>query len=771
MANAGGKLELKHREVTDDYVEEDYRDVLQEVPRVLSPHLHETTHLEQRLRSDGEPYLSADQRSNVSASAFTPPGSPFVASRQETLFPATEPSNMPQETILPLEPHDPALVCPLHGQACFQQSSFRQRALSLAIEFEHLEARYQAVIKGNEEAMQGNSTSLGVLGTDKHASRVSRPPAERAVTENRSVNSVGSRLVEGDDAPGLFFTRIKKADEGYITAEELFAVLKLKHYFRVTLEELKQLILQTNSSVVEDGRETYPQRPGALSESGFRHLLTCRTIEKDLSGVSLAAVVYVQAALVELCEDDAIARFMRLSLHDIVKNTERRYMWVIGEAVIAFAISLNGIFIGVSADITWEGFDWAELFFLGLFSLEVAFKLVSQGVRTYFWGPDYSWNLFDFAVVVCGILGAMWSLAQPSKADDVEEPSVVRVLRLARVVRLVRVLRFRVFRELQLMITGIIAGLRTLFWAMVLLFVGMFALGVMLRQTAGTKVATMPSDSCRVRGTCTDRELSTEHVAENNASLFKTVPCAMFTVFRCLTGDCSSVDGTPLSVHLYRMYGGYFLVSYWAVSIFVTFGLFNLVMAIFVDSVMEAAQQKRENLQRDQSIRMAQALRKFVRKICNTSEDDPSETVRENCLDRIRNFCGIGQLEQPMQFMPSCRNMTITREQFEEVIMRPDISGMLDDMDVNVFDRMDLFDILDADGSGEVDMVEILGGMMKLRGGADKSDIVALLLRVRALQKFVVDLGGKLLGQRKLAMIGANDLPPVRALRSFGSCK
>merc|ERR1712226_1308631 len=74
---------------------------------------------------------------------------------------------------------------------------------------------------------------------------------------------------------------------------------------------------------------------------------------------------------------------------------------------------------------------------------------------------------------------------------------------------------------------------------------------------------------------------------------------------------------------------------------------------------------------------------------------------------------------------------------FNLVICHKEVLALLDDLEVHV-DHMELFDVLDADGNNEVDTTEFISGILKLRsGGADKSDMVAAILGIRALQTSV----------------------------------
>lgn len=72
---------------------------------------------------------------------------------------------------------------------------------------------------------------------------------------------------------------------------------------------------------------------------------------------------------------------------------------------------------------------------------------------------------------------------------------------------------------------------------------------------------------------------------------------------------------------------------------------------------------------------------------------------------------------------------------FSEVIEDPEGQAILDDLDLAVADLADLFDVIDADGNGTVDVAELVAGLLKVRGPTVKSDMVASRLAVRSMQK------------------------------------
>merc|ERR1719362_1618956 len=76
----------------------------------------------------------------------------------------------------------------------------------------------------------------------------------------------------------------------------------------------------------------------------------------------------------------------------------------------------------------------------------------------------------------------------------------------------------------------------------------------------------------------------------------------------------------------------------------------------------------------------------------------------------------------------------------------PAVLDHMDSLDLNPADRVNIFDILDADGSGSLEVRELITGVLRVRGEARKSDTVAALLAVRAVQDMLRRMEDKLSG-------------------------
>merc|ERR1712228_646253 len=113
-----------------------------------------------------------------------------------------------------------------------------------------------------------------------------------------------------------------------------------------------------------------------------------------------------------------------------------------------------------------------------------------------------------------------------------------------------------------------------------------------MRQTLGSWCV---GDEEEVYDFCSD------HLQEHSKRLFSTVPRAYFTVFRCLTEGCASVDGTPLLVHVMESsWTGTFLSCfYFIVYICVVLGVFNIITGILVEKTIASAKLGQKILEED----------------------------------------------------------------------------------------------------------------------------------------------------------------------------
>merc|ERR1712187_550271 len=74
---------------------------------------------------------------------------------------------------------------------------------------------------------------------------------------------------------------------------------------------------------------------------------------------------------------------------------------------------------------------------------------------------------------------------------------------------------------------------------------------------------------------------------------------------------------------------------------------------------------------------------------------------------------------------------------FAHVLANPRVVEALDNLDIHPNDHKRLFDVLDPDRDGFIHIIDLVTGLMRLRGEARRSDIVCVDLMVRSLIKTV----------------------------------
>lgn len=445
------------------------------------------------------------------------------------------------------------------------------------------------------------------------------------------------------------------------------------------------------------------------------------------------------------------------------------------DPIIGLVIILNAVVIFISTDVepTSEVWTWLEVTFTVVFFGELIIKLGGQGCGRFFEGHDRYWNIFDCIVVVIAALDLLFLLL--GSLVTLRNFTIVRLLRFARLTKLVRVLKLKMFKELTLMVNGIIAGFRVLVWAIVFLGFILFSLGVVLTQTIGQESTDLwPSYCEKLDGVYAERRCSSaQHLQQHHKELFGNVFRSMFTVFRCFTDGCSSVDGTPLVPYFYNLYGTSIVMIYMVVMLFVIFGLFNLIMAIFVENTIDNA--KRNEVRRRQAkhrehLRVAQKLQQLIILLCtgeaagqtgemdsmaSTGISEGSKDVNgrwEAFKDYLRRFLTTRNVRDsdPGQPTPddtveaqsgSARagsanlSLQVTQAAFEKMLQKQEVQVLLDELDITVASRPALFEIMDANCNGTVEVTELVEGLLKLRGTEHKADVVASLLAIRSMQK------------------------------------
>eukprot|EP00943_MAST-04B_sp_MAST-4B-sp1_P005984 g5984.t1 len=138
---------------------------------------------------------------------------------------------------------------------------------------------------------------------------------------------------------------------------------------------------------------------------------------------------------------------------------------------ITFVIIAAGIIVGFQTHRYWQKslvlfvLDWIILI---IFTFECLVKAVGEGLAPwrYFTGPEWKWNNFDFLIVF---------LSYP--IIPMEGGGMVKLLRLVRLARLAKLIRK--IPPLQVIVMGLVGGLKSIVYIMLLLFIVLYLYGIL----------------------------------------------------------------------------------------------------------------------------------------------------------------------------------------------------------------------------------------------------------------------------------------------------
>jgi len=385
---------------------------------------------------------------------------------------------------------------------------------------------------------------------------------------------------------------------------------------------------------------------------------------------------------------------------------EQAEMWM--DTFMGAVIFGNAIFIGFSMDMSTQSAGWlaADIFFSALFLSELALKVFMKSFRTHFCGPSWIANAGDAFLVFVDLLQLLLMLSglAGDSNGDLPSASLFRLLRLIKLARLVRLLRTEVFRDLLSMIQGMMGGMTTLGWSMVLFFLTVYMVSLLFREAFGRRNA------------------------DNIGEYFNSVPRSMFTTFRCSFGDCSTSGGVPIFEHVHAEYGALASMFYCCFVFTITIGLFNVISAIFVESTMAAAQAHEASKKRS---RLSDEHRWNTR-ICTL--------IKRLMLSDPEHGAVPGKMSDAIEEIYS---VDVGCSVIDLVVNDPEAIQALHDLDIDPEDHKYLADILDPDNGGSIRVCELIDGLRRLRGDPRRSDIVTVDLMIRSIQVQVGDIQAK----------------------------
>eukprot|EP00931_Biecheleriopsis_adriatica_P017007 TRINITY_DN12349_c0_g1_i1.p1 TRINITY_DN12349_c0_g1~~TRINITY_DN12349_c0_g1_i1.p1 ORF type:complete len:611 (-),score=105.18 TRINITY_DN12349_c0_g1_i1:60-1892(-) len=367
------------------------------------------------------------------------------------------------------------------------------------------------------------------------------------------------------------------------------------------------------------------------------------------------------------------------------------------EAVSAVLIILNAGLIGIELDWSLQyprsgvhiAFKVLNIVFVVAFSLELAFRATAD--KLYFFSRQnhsFYWNIFDTVLVATSILEE--ALSTLSNVNV----SVVRLLRSLRLVRSFRIIRlFKAFRDLRVMLAGILQSLRSLVWAGLLLLSIMYLTAVILLQFTGEEMHLQLTDP---RTAALDQSTYDELI-----QLYGSLPLTIYTLYKSICGGIDWGDAAQSLFALSMPVGLLFLA-------FVSFAILcvlNIITGVFVENANRLTTHDEEMVLMEQM-----ELRKkwFSEVEAIFKEADVHNT---GCIHR--DHFG-QQMEENPRLQACLRKLGLQ---------------------VEAFSWDGLFTLLDFDGDGRMDLDEFILALASCHGNARAIDMAKLARDTRVLRK------------------------------------
>jgi len=359
----------------------------------------------------------------------------------------------------------------------------------------------------------------------------------------------------------------------------------------------------------------------------------------------------------------------------------------------AFMIINNSIIIGFEVQwLTSHEAEPSQTKVLGLlcslfFFVELVIRIMADGTRFFFFtSENRNWNWFDFALVSMSTFDLV-SLIRENGGEASTIGMGIKTIKMLRIVRVVRVFRF--FNKLSQLAFMIIDSVKSLMWALIMLGIVIYVFAIFFTHYAADHVKQGAVNSILIE--------------EHFGSLWTT----LYTLFHCMLNGMSWYT-IPSALYTIPGWTGPFLsfgfVGYLS---FTMLAVLNVITGVFVDSAVETARTQREFLVQKEMEVKEQWL-KEMRAIFLEMDADGSGTVNK---DEIAEFCNDDRVHY-----------------------------YLTALGLDVHDTERLFELLDENRDGELDVDEFLAGCLRLKGMARSIDVYSLIHQSRQVCRRLDDM-------------------------------
>ena len=256
------------------------------------------------------------------------------------------------------------------------------------------------------------------------------------------------------------------------------------------------------------------------------------------------------------------------------------------ELFIMGVILINCTAIGAETYQSTEAIKNINMACLIIYTIEIVLRfIVRKSLKDFF---KDGWNIFDLLIVISGYI----------PEDISSSSSVITAVRVLRVFRILKI--FKTSLEFRLIISVMIRSLKSLTYNALVMFIFMYVFaiaGIYFFKLPNAATATPEQQQALVQL----YEIA-PHAPANSDDPYGTLPEALFSLLRCMTGD----DWTDLRYNLVTasrlnliqaspaLVTGFHILWY----MFAAFLLINLVVGAVINNYQEIMEKEKENLKK-----------------------------------------------------------------------------------------------------------------------------------------------------------------------------
>lgn len=340
----------------------------------------------------------------------------------------------------------------------------------------------------------------------------------------------------------------------------------------------------------------------------------------------------------------------------------------------ALIIMSNAVQIGLETEDVDDTVDWQPInyAYLGVYTSEILLRFAANP-RSFLSGKD-PWVVFDTVIVLLGLIDTLVSRFWAT-GDSIAVLRIVRLCKLARIFRL-----FRFCQELWLLVASIATALKTVVWMWILLGLVIYTFSILFTNELG-------------------------HVYTNDPDIqhwFGGIIRSCFTLFSLVT-----LEGwIDVSYGVWE-YSPLMVVVIILFITLTTYAIINCVTAVIVQNVVDRAICCQEDDLKDKEKMLEHDTLELVKLFAHATVD--SDASSTSIGDDAENFGAASSTGS---------NSIITKEDFMKAASRKETKRIIRLMDIDIGDLSTLFDQIDLNQAGYLNLNEFVQGILQMRGPA-----------------------------------------------------